>query len=509
MRRRFALLLVSLVVPLAVVGPSHAATLQPVGTFDSPIFLTSEPADGTRLYVVERPGRIRRVGAAGVFLDLSAHVSLGSERGLLSMAFAPDYATSGLLYVFHTDPGGDLTVAEYRRASAEAADPASRRVVLVVEHSAQANHNGGQLAFGPDGLLYVSTGDGGGGGDPMGSGQSLATRLGKLLRIDPRASATAPYGVPADNPFTGTAGAAPEIWAYGLRNPWRVSFDRATGDLVVADVGQNLWEEVDYVPRSAGGGRGANFGWNCFEGRNVFNALCSAPGHVPPVLQLSHGDGFCSITGGYVVRDPGVPELFGRYLYGDFCQDTLRSAALAVPDASGDRFEALSVPSLASFGEDACGRVYALSLTGPVYRVAGASPTPCGPGGAAAPGGPRPPGATPAAPATVRFLHPRTQNPFGRTRRLYARIRCRVACRLTVRARVSRAGIRSLRLNTVTRRLGAGRVTTIRWAIGPARSRHLRRMLASRRAVRLRVDATTVDAVIGRSTRRSAVRVRR
>jgi glucose/arabinose dehydrogenase len=378
MRRTVAPLLLLLVALLAA-GPAHAVTVEQIGTAASPTFLTSEPRDGTRLYVVERAGLIRRLGAPGVFLDLSAQVSLGSERGLLSMAFAPDYATSGLLYVFHTDPGGDLTVAEYRRATAESADPASRRVVLVVEHSTMPNHNGGQLAFGPDGRLYISTGDGGGAGDPLASGQDLGSRLGKILRIDPQASGTAAYTVPADNPFAGVAGAAPEIWAYGLRNPWRFSFDRGTGDLVVADVGQGAWEEIDYTPRAAaGGGRGANFGWSCFEGRHAYNP-CTAAGHVPPVFELSHAAGFCAITGGYVARDPGIPELAGRYVYGDYCQPALRSTALAVPDATGDRAEAPSVAQLASFGEDACGRVYALSLAGPLYRLAGASPTPCAP----------------------------------------------------------------------------------------------------------------------------------
>ena len=229
--------MLTLIVALSTPAAARAFTLEPLGSAAAPIFLTSEPADPNRLYVVERAGTIRRLGAPGIFLDITPQVSGGGERGLLSMAFAPDYATSGRFYVFHTDPGGDLTVAEYHRASAESADPASRRVVLVIEHSAQANHNGGQLAFGPDGYLYVATGDGGGSSDPMANGQNLGVLLGKILRIDPRPAGGAAYAVPPGNPFAGTPGAAPEIWAYGFRNPWRFSFDRATGDLIVADVG--------------------------------------------------------------------------------------------------------------------------------------------------------------------------------------------------------------------------------------------------------------------------------
>ena len=233
----------------------------------------------------------------------------------------------------------------------------------------ESNHNGGLLLFGPDGLLHVGTGDGGGAGDrhgPRGNAQDLGSLLGKLLRIDPRRSGARAYRVPPSNPFTGRSGARGEIYAYGLRNPWRFSFDRRTGDLAIGDVGQNAIEEIDFVRR--GRGRGANFGWRPFEGRSRFAPGESAPGHVPPVIERRHSSGWCSITGGVVVRDPRL-RLFGRYLFGDFCKGRIVSARLRVPQARGIRPTSMSVRSLSSFGEDARGRVYAVSLAGPVYRL--------------------------------------------------------------------------------------------------------------------------------------------
>jgi hypothetical protein len=235
----------------------------------------------------------------------------------------------------------------------------------------EANHNGGNINFGPDGLLYVGTGDGGGAGDQhggRGNGQSLGSLLGKLLRIDPRASGSRPYTVPASNPFAGDTGRRGEIYSYGLRNPWRFAFDRANGDLVIADVGQNEVEEVDFVRR--GRARGVNFGWRVWEGRRRFSR--DTTGRVKfPVIQKSHGDGWCSITGGYIVRDPALPALRGRYVYGDFCLGRIRSARLSAIRARADRELSLPrVENLSSFGEDARGRVYVVSLGGPVYRLA-------------------------------------------------------------------------------------------------------------------------------------------
>jgi Glucose / Sorbosone dehydrogenase/PASTA domain len=372
-----------------------------VGTFSSPTYLTSPPGDAERLFVVQQGGRIRVVRNGGVlpvdFLDLTTLVLSGGERGLLSMAFAPDYATSGRFYVYYTarNPVGALTIAEYLRSANPDVAEASGRIVLSIPHSSFPNHNGGQLQFGPDGYLYIGTGDGGGGGDPDRNGQNLGTLLGKILRVDPAGS---PYVIPPDNPFVGVPGAQGEIWSYGLRNPWRFSFDRQTGDLVIADVGQNRWEEIDFAPTGAGRGRGANFGWSCWEGREVFgNCSTLPPNHVPPVWQYFHSRG-CSITGGYVVRDPALAPLLGRYVYGDACTAPLWSLVLAVPDGQDDRQIGLSVPSLYSFGEDACGRVYALSGAGPVYRlqVAGATP---GPPCAQAPAPPAPPPPAPPPPA--------------------------------------------------------------------------------------------------------------
>ena len=234
----------------------------------------------------------------------------------------------------------------------------------------ESNHNGGLLLFGPDDLLYVGTGDGGGGGDRhgrRGNAQNLGSLLGKLLRIDPRAAAGRPYRVPDDNPFTGRSGARGEIYSYGLRNPWRFSFDRATGDLTIGDVGQNEFEEIDFVRR--GEGRGANFGWRPFEGRARYTEGESAPGHVRPVIVRNHSDGNCSITGGVVVRDPRLTGLRGRYVFGDYCKGRIESARLSPGRARGMRRTSLEVPGLSSFGEDAQGRVYAVSLGGPVYRI--------------------------------------------------------------------------------------------------------------------------------------------
>jgi hypothetical protein len=352
-----------------------------VGRFVSPVYLTSPPGDRDRLFVVEQPGRIliSRGGSTlpTPFLDLRSIVSFGGERGLLSMAFPPDYATSGRFYVYFTarSPSGAITVAEYRRsAAADVADPNSRRVVLSIPHS-RSNHNGGQLQFGPDGFLYVGRGDGGGAGDPDRAAQNLGSLLGKLLRIDPRVSGAAAYTVPASNPFVGVANARPEIWSYGLRNPWRFTFDRQTGDLAIGDVGQGSWEEIDYAPTSSGRGRGANFGWSCFEGRHAYSpnageSQCNPirGTHVRPVAEYPHSRG-CSITGGYVVRDPGLTAIAGRYVYGDYCTRPLWSLRLGTPDAQDDRRLGLDVPGLSSFGEDTCGRVYAVSGDGPVYRL--------------------------------------------------------------------------------------------------------------------------------------------
>jgi glucose/arabinose dehydrogenase len=348
-----------------------------VGVFQAPLYVTAPPGDRRRVFVVEQAGTIRVVRGgrrlSRPFLDIRALVQAGGEQGLLSLAFAPDYARTRRLYVYYTDRQGDQRVVEYRAATADRAAPGSARLVLHMPDS-ESNHNGGLLKFGPDRLLYIGTGDGGGAGDrhgARGNGQSLSSLLGKLLRIDPRASAGRAYRIPRSNQFVGRAGARGEIYAYGLRNPWRFSFDRRTGDLAIADVGQDAVEEVDFARR--GRARGANFGWRPFEGSRRLYPGEDAPGHVPPVVTHSHSAGWCSITGGYVVRDPGVPALAGRYVYGDYCVGLLYAARLRPSRALDDERLALRrVPALSSFGEDARGRVYVTSLNGPVYRLAGA-----------------------------------------------------------------------------------------------------------------------------------------
>jgi glucose/arabinose dehydrogenase len=348
--------------------------LTEIGSFDQPLFVTQPPGIPDELYVVEQCGRVIRVEdgepQSEPFLDLSGEVSCGGEQGLLSIAFAPNYERFGLLYVDYTDIAGNTQVVEYRRDRDDPtiADPESARTVLSQEQPF-SNHNGGLLLFGPDDLLYVGLGDGGSAGDPDRNGQDLSTLLGKLLRIDPRASDGDPYSIPRSNPFADDEAARGEIYAYGLRNPWRFAFDRDTGALWIGDVGQGSLEEVDAIPaRSAAG---ANFGWSAFEGDELFNEDQEAPGYVPPVLTYSTTAGEnCSITGGHVVRDPRLASLYGRYLYGDFCAGDLRSfTARPTVEAVDDRGLGLNVPSLSSFGEDAAGRVYATSLDGPVYRL--------------------------------------------------------------------------------------------------------------------------------------------
>jgi glucose/arabinose dehydrogenase len=287
------------------------------------------------------------------------------------MAFAPDYARTRRFYVDYSDKSGVQRVVEYRtsKSNAERADAGSARLVLSYD-GLESNHNGGLVLFGPDRLLYIGTGDGGGGNDQhgtRGNAQDLGKLEGKLLRIDPRRSGGHSYSVPSSNPFVGRYGARGEIYSYGLRNPWRFSFDRSTGDLTIADVGQDAIEEIDFAPK--GEARGANYGWRPFEGRRR-NFDEPAPGAVAPVIELRHPEN-CSVTGGYVVRDRALPSLSGRYVYSDFCKGELRSAKLSVGYASDDRSLGLrKVGNLSSFGEDALGRVYVVSLDGPVYRFA-------------------------------------------------------------------------------------------------------------------------------------------
>jgi glucose/arabinose dehydrogenase len=354
-----------------------AAARRPVrllrlGNFEAPTYLTA-PRGDSRRFVVERDGRIvvvkgrRKLGTP--FLDISDRVTTGGESGLLSMAFAPDYRSSGLFYVYYTDQQGFIQIDQFSRSSnPDRADPGSRRSVMRVPHH-RFNHKGGQLQFGSDGMLYAGFGDGGSGGDPDENAQNLSRPLGKLIRIDPRPGGG--YSIPASNPFARRSGARGEIYAYGLRNPFRFSFDRRTGALVVGDVGQDQAEEIDYVPgRNGRPPRGGYiFGWDTFEGYNRYESG-RAPGHVRPVIVETHDNGWCSIIGGYVIRDRSLrgSRYAGRYIYGDYCNSGLRLASLKRPRAS-TRGTGLNVSDLVSFGEDGHGRVYAVSMNGPVYRI--------------------------------------------------------------------------------------------------------------------------------------------
>lgn len=341
-----------------------------------PVDLTAPPGDTTRIFVVEKTGRIRIIKNAQLlpqaFLDIQGSVSGGSEQGLLGLAFHPQYASNGKFYVDYTDNAGDTRVVEYLVSAHPDSASASSREILFVDQP-YSNHNGGQIAFGPDGYLYIALGDGGSGGDPQGNGQNLNALLGKILRID--VNSGSPYAIPASNPFANQAGKRGEIWSYGLRNPWRFSFDRANGDIYVADVGQGAWEEVDYEP-SASGGR--NYGWNRMEGRHCYppNSTCSTNGIVLPVTEYGHGAG-CSVTGGYVYRGSLHPELAGAYFYGDYCTGLIRSLRIVNATATDEmdwtgalRTEAGgAMAGLSSFGLDAAGELYMVLLGGEVYRL--------------------------------------------------------------------------------------------------------------------------------------------
>ena len=524
---RLAIVAILVAVGATAEGASGQVGLAPVGTFNAPTYVTAPPGDTSRVFVVERGGTIRivRDGVAlpAPFLDVGP-LSTDGERGLLSIAFAPDYAASGLFYVYFTAPGtGAITVQQRRRDATDPdrADGSFARTLVSIPHDQQSNHNGGQLQFGPDGKLYAGTGDGGSAGDPAGNGQNLTSRappvvngvnhdplLGKLLRLEPGG------GPAAGNPFPAPAA---EVWAYGLRNPWRFSFDRATGDLVIADVGQDSYEEVDVAPAAAGGGRGGNFGWSRFEGLHTFPAGTPAgpeAGITFPVIEHSHAAGWCSITGGYVVRDPALPELLGQYVYGDLCTGELHAAALG---ASAPRSLGLTVPRLVSFGEDGCGRVYAVSLDGPVYRLAATGACAVA-GAAAAVAAPAAPGGAAADSRGPRLsLRAATRQRVLRKRFVSVRVTSDEACRIRAQGRIllSRGGGRAAAATaphtaTVRRALTAGRRVRLRLKVGPRTAARIRRALnRPRRAAGVRVTVTATDAAGNTGRRTVRVRIRR
>jgi glucose/arabinose dehydrogenase len=351
------------------------AKLIRVGKFRQPVYVAAAPGVGG-IFVVERGGRIIRVqgGRRRVFLDIRGQVRPGGEQGLLSVAFAPDYTSTGLFYVYFTNNGGDNEIDEFSAAGGGlSAEPSSQRQVLLFNHPVNTNHNGGQLQFGPDGLLYAGTGDGGGAGDRPDNAQNPNSLLGKLLRIDPRTQGGRPYTSPPGNPFA-NGGGRPEVYSLGLRNPFRFSFDFVSSPgeprIVIGDVGQDRFEEIDYETLAAA--NGANFGWNDFEGFAPFDGAHSpGPGrHDRPIKVYRLSGSACALIGGYVVADRKLKGLFRRYLYGDFCVGKIRSLTPRLGGARKDRGTGLEVPMLSSFGEGPNGKVYATSLNGPVYRLA-------------------------------------------------------------------------------------------------------------------------------------------
>jgi glucose/arabinose dehydrogenase len=353
--------------------PMPQISLLPWATgFERPVYVTHAGDGSGRLFVVEQGGRILLVSQGqavhSTFLDISDRVSCCGERGLLSVAFPPGFAGKNYFYVDYTDLSGGTVVSRFHLVpGGDMGDPASEEILLQI-HQPFANHNGGQLAFGPDGYLYIGTGDGGSGGDPLNNGQNLSVLLGKILRIDVE-SGRQTYIVPRSNPFIIDLEARSEIWAYGLRNPWRFSFDRLTGDLYVADVGQNRIEEVDFQAASSGGGE--NYGWKIMEGPECFGApSCNQEGLVLPVAFYEHSPAQgCAVTGGYVYRGPSCPTFQGTYLYGDYCSGVIWGVRRdSVSWQSGPLLD--STLSISSFGEDEAGEIYVLDLGGgALYQV--------------------------------------------------------------------------------------------------------------------------------------------
>ncbi|MEX2156198.1 MAG: PQQ-dependent sugar dehydrogenase [Gemmatimonadales bacterium] len=360
--------------------PPGTPALQLIDSFVSPVFATSPPADSQRLFVVEQAGRIRVLRndtlLGSVFLDLRGRINAGGEEGLLSLAFHPQYGTNGRFYVYFTSSSGDLRIVRYNVSTTnpDSANEASADTVIAVGHPGESNHNGGQLQFGPDNKLYIGTGDGGGGGDVPNNAQNKHALLGKLLRVD--VDVASGYAIPGDNPFATDTAYEPEIWSLGLRNPWRFSFDRLTGNLYVADVGQGAWEEVNVS--SAGGppdaGKGVNYGWRIMEGRHCFNPStgCNQTGLQLPLVEYANGGGSCAVTGGYVYRGVRVSALFGHYLYADFCAGFVRGFRYqggAAIDASDWTIHLSPGGNISSFGEDARGEMYVMTLGGGLFRI--------------------------------------------------------------------------------------------------------------------------------------------
>ncbi len=357
-------------------APAAASVrLAPVAQgFHRPLYVTHAGDESGRLFLLEQSGKIwilkDGLRSAQPFLDVSGLISQVAltnhytEQGLLGIAFHPDYAANDIFFIYYTDRAGDTALARYQvsPSNPDLADPASAQIIFQLPQP-YTNHNGGHIDFGPDGYLYVALGDGGAANDPLGAGQNRELLLGSILRLD--VASLLPYGIPPDNPFVGDANALDAIWAYGLRNVWRFSFDRATGDMYIADVGQNQWEEVNFQAADSLGGE--NYGWNVWEGNHYF-AGGNAPNHVPPFFEYSHIRGRCSVTGGYVYRGEAIPALQAVYFFGDYCSGDIW-AAWRDPDLNWRAVEWKKTNfQISSFGEDENGELYVIDYRGALYR---------------------------------------------------------------------------------------------------------------------------------------------
>ncbi|MZD58352.1 sugar dehydrogenase [Streptomyces sp. SID5606] len=346
--------------PTAAEGGAQVA-LTEVAQAQNPTAGAAGPGD--TVWIAERAGTVRVLNGTGLgepVLDVSDETTTDGERGLLGIAFDADFTH---FYISFTDLQGTSTIDEFAVQDGTVQED-TRRTVLTQEQP-ESNHNGGDIKFGPDGYLYIALGDGGGGGDPEGNGQKLDTLLGKMLRIDPRGGE--PYAVPQDNPFVGDPNAKDEIWSYGLRNPWRFSFDSGTGDLLIGDVGQSEWEEIDWAPADSKGGE--NYGWSQMEGTHPFRGGTEPANHVPPVHEYDRTGLGCSVTGGYVYRGQAVADLVGQYVYSDYCDGTLRSLEIENGRVTAEHDLGVSGGEVVSFAQDGDGELYALAIGGTVWRV--------------------------------------------------------------------------------------------------------------------------------------------
>ena len=524
-------------------GARAAIQLQTVASgLSQPVHVTSPPQDPTRLYVAQKAGAVRLVRDDVLAPTPVVEVAVDSdgEEGLLSLAFPPDHAQTGLFYLFYTADvpgvnGSDLVVEERRLApGGETVDSAyGARPVLRIDHRSFSNHNGGQMQFGPDGNLWIGTGDGGSGNDPNGHAQNPTTLLGKMLRIAPTPGGG--YTIPAGNPFRAEGG-APEVWATGLRNPWRWSFDRGTGDLYIGDVGQGRAEEINRVPAAGGVGCRANYGWDRFEGiaATAENTSGAAPeGYVAPLFEHLASSGWKAIAGGFVVRDRSLPEIAGSYVYGDFFVDALHLADPAAGQA-GSPIADVNVDALSSLGEDARGRVYAVSLSGGTVQRLVSTTSPqvtdlvpparftidtCGPRPASPPaptqlGSPPPGGPGPGPPGSLAIPVPTDRVAprlvfTGTSRRQRAlrrgsvllRATCNETCGVAATGRLAAAGSRAS-LVPARRPLTAGRPATLRLRLGPTARAAARRALRRGTTARVTLSARATDAA-GNAARRA------